>query len=195
MEKRISLVVCTFLLSSLVSNHALAKSFSSSKAKGISITPIIGFERVQKFEPTPTMKTRMIYGARVLYPLPVTSLELEYTHGQDTSYSPETATSYKDQEDKVKLGLRGSTSGRFVSAHLRGGAQARKNKQTKTVNGVTTTKSGDVKVNPYLGTGLGLNFFNIFSLDSDVTVIYTPTKNPALKDYEIQPSVGITVHF
>jgi hypothetical protein len=169
---------------------------ASGSGNNLSISPIIGFERVQKFVPTPTMKTRMIYGLQALYRLPITTAELEYTHGQDTSNSVPTGTSYKDAEDKVKIGLRGNAElGPYFSTYLRGGAQARQNKHTQTTNTGTTTTATSSKVNPYVGTGIAVHFQQYLSLSADVTAVYVPTSDPALSPYEIQPSLGISVGF
>lgn len=171
---------------------------SGSVPKGLIITPIAGFEKVQKFVPTPSMKTRMIYGARLVFPLPIGALEAEYTHGQDDSTDLSTTpnTFYKDSEDKVKLGLRGSASlGNYFSTYLRGGAQGRQNKQTKTVNNVSTTSTTQSKVQPYIGTGIAIHLLQYFSLNADITATYTPTTTPNLKNYEFSPSLGISAGF
>ncbi len=168
----------------------------ASAREQLSITPILGLERVQKFQPTPHMKTRAIFGARAVFQLPISALEAEFTHAQDTSDDPVNNISYKDSEDKLRLGLRGSFDiGSFMSSYLRGGAQARKNEQTRTVNGTTTTKDTITKVQPYVGTGLELRIFTVFSLTADLLATYTPTDHPDLKDYELQPSLGINFRF
>lgn len=171
-------------------------AFAADNKGNLSIMPIIGLERVQKFQPTPHMKTRGIFGARVLYGLPISTLEAEYTHAQDTSTDAATSTSYKDVEDKLRLGLRGNFDlGSFLNAHLRGGAQGRKNEQTKVVNNTTTTKSTSSKVQPYIGTGLELKVMQVLSVSADVLMTYTPSDDPNLKDYELQPSLGLILRF
>lgn len=162
----------------------------------LSITPIIGLERVQKFQPTPSMKTRAIYGARLIYKFPISSLEAEYTHAQDTSSDTVNDTSYKDSEDKLRLGLRGSfTLSNFMSSYLRGGAQYRQNTQTRTVASTTTTEDKSSKVQPYIGTGIDITLGRFLSVSADILATYTPTDDSNLKDYELQPSVGINLRF
>ena len=161
----------------------------------LSFTPIIGLESVQKFQPTPHMKSRAIYGARAIYKLPISALEAEYTHAQDTSTDQATSTSYKDSEDKLRLGLHGSFSGSFISTYLRGGAQYRKNEQTKTISNATSTTSISSKVQPYVGTGIDFRIAQNFSLTVDILATYTPTADPNLRDYEFQPSVGMSLRF
>lgn len=162
----------------------------------LSITPIIGLERVQKFQPTTSMKTRGIYGVTVIYKFPIAALETEYTHAQDTSSDTVNSTEYKDSEDKLRLGLRGSfTMTNFMSSYLRGGAQYRKNKTTKTVNSTTTTEDTQSKVQPYVGTGVSINLGRFLSVSANILATYTPTNDPNLKDYELQPSLGLNLKF
>lgn len=172
------------------------EAFSADVKGRLSVTPIVGLERVQKFQPSPHMKTRGIFGARATYRFPISALEVEYTHAQDTSSDAATATTYKDSEDKIRVGLRGSfTMSSFLTSYIRGGAQGRKNEQTKTVNGATSTKSTSSKVQPYVGTGVEIRVLEFFSLTADVLATYTPTDDPKLKDYELQPSLGINIRF
>ncbi|MBC7426995.1 MAG: outer membrane beta-barrel protein [Bacteriovorax sp.] len=171
-------------------------SFADDMKGKLSITPIVGLERVQKFQPTPYMKTRVIYGARLVYKFPISALEVEYTHAQDTNNDVASNTSYKDSEDKLRLGLRGEgalTS--FSSVYLRGGAQCRKNEQTKTVGSAASTTSNSSKVQPYVGTGLTIHVSQFFALTAEILATYTPTDKPNLKDYELQPTLGINVRF
>lgn len=187
--KIFKLIVALFVITT--SNHLFAKSGSSNN---LSITPIVGFERIQKFQPTPTMKTRTIFGATAIYKLPIAAAEAEYTHGQDTSNDVATSTSYKDVADKLKLGLRGEFGmGGFLSSYLRGGAQGKQTKLTRTVSGASSTTSTTTKVNPYVGTGIAIHLLQAFSLNADVTAVYVPTSTAGLSDYEIQPSIGFTL--
>lgn len=173
-----------------------ATLFAADVKDRLSITPIIGLERVQKFQPTPHMKTRGIFGVRALYKFPITALETEYTHAQDTSSDAATNTSYKDSEDKLRLGLRGSfTISNFMSSYLRGGAQYRKNEQTKTVSSTTSTTDTTSKVQPYIGTGIDISLGRFLSVSADILATFTPTDDPNLKDYELQPSVGLNLKF
>lgn len=169
---------------------------ASSTSDRLSITPIIGLERVQKFQPTPSMKTRAIYGARLIYKFPISALETEYTHAQDTSSDTVNDISYKDSEDKIRLGLRGGfTLTNFMSSYLRGGAQYRKNTQTRTVGGASSTEESSSKVQPYVGTGIDITLGRFVSISADLLATFTPTDDPNLKDYELQPSVGLNLRF
>ncbi len=184
------LIISLFIL--FQTSHVLG----ASSNENLTITPIVGVERVQKFQPTVQMKTRAIFGVRGVYKLPIASAEGEVTRGQDTSNDVTNSTSYKDVEDKARLGLRGSFEmGQFFSTYLRGGAQGRQNVQTKTVGGVSTTKTTISKIQPYVGLGLEIKVMQYFSLSADVTATHTPTNEANLKDYEIQPSLGFSLRF
>ncbi len=172
------------------------EAFSADIKGRLSVTPIIGLERVQKFQPSPHMKSRAIFGARATYRFPISALEVEYTHAQDDSTDAATSTTYKDSEDKLRVGLRGSfTMSSFLTSYIRGGAQGRKNEQTRTVSGGSSTTSTSSKVQPYVGTGVELRVLEFFSLTADLLATYTPTDDPNLKDYELQPSLGINIRF
>lgn len=161
---------------------------------GLTITPIVGFEKVQRVLPTPTMKTRTVFGARALYRLPITSLEAEYTHGDDTSTDVATSTTYKFVDDKLRVGIRGDFDmASFLSWNLSGGMQMKQTKTTRTVSGTSSTSSTSTTTDPYVGTGLSLHILNAFSLNADVTAVYTPTDDPALDDYEIRPTLGFSI--
>lgn len=182
----------------LLAGAMIATSFSlvAAERDNLKITPIVGFERVQRFTPTPHMKTRGIIGVGAVYKLPVGAAEAEYTHGEDISKEVSSGTSYEQSDDKVKLGLRGTASlGSFLSTYLRGGAQAKKSQVTSTTTSGTTTKNSTTKVNPYVGTGLNFHLLQFVSLNADVTAVYTPTSTPGLSDYEIQPSLGLSIRF
>jgi hypothetical protein len=78
----------------------VSSSFALGKeGENLSIKPIVGFERVQKLVPNPSMKTRLTYGIEALYKLPIGQAEAEVTKAQDDSIdlgvSPN--ASYKDE--------------------------------------------------------------------------------------------------
>lgn len=169
-------------------------SFAQAVAGRLTITPIVGIERVQKIYPTPRMDTRTIFGARAIYKFPISALEVEYTHAEDDERVG--TTQYEDSEDKLRVGLRGSfNAGNFLNYVIRGGAQGRKNEHTETVNGISSTSDTSSKVQPYLGSGLEIKIFQYFSLSADILATYTPTDDPNLKDYELQPSLGLNLRF
>lgn len=178
----------------IVSLFSICSNIFAKAPEGLSIIPIVGFERVQRTLPTPNMKTRTVFGARVLYRLPISTLEAEYTHGQDDASDSVNSTTYKFVDDKLRVGVRGDFNiASFLSWNLNGGMQVKEAKTTTTVSGQTSTTKTSTSTDPYVGTGLSIHLFKVFSLNADVTAVYTPTDNPALDDYEIRPSLGFTV--
>src|SRR4051812_14131954 len=80
---------------------------SAARAQALvltSIEPIVGYERIQKFVPTPHTHDRLVYGARFTAGLLLLSVEGEYLRGMDTETFPSMST--KDTTDKARLGLR-----------------------------------------------------------------------------------------
>lgn len=179
-----------------VNTHAFSRS---SKAFGgtLTISPVIGFERVQKFHPTPRMETRATYGASALYTFNIISFEAEYTTANDSHTESLTNVTYKDEEQKLSLGVRGSfRAGQFVNWYLRGGAQGRRNTTTTTENATATVlKDTTSKVQPYVGTGVEFRLFSAISLSGDVVATYAPTDDPNLSDIEYRPTVSFNVKF
>lgn len=170
--------------------------FAANGSEYFSIVPIVGIERVQKLQPTVKMKTRGIFGVRLQSKTPILTFELEGTQAQDTEHDATTSTSYKDVESKIRLGVKGNiTTSSIFDWYLRGGAQMRQNEQTKTVNAISTTVTKSSKVQPYAGTGFDIRLLQAFYLSGDVILTYTPTSQPNLNDYEIQPSLGFTMKF
>ena len=182
----------SLLILAIISSRAVWAR--SSGGSNFSMTPIIGLERIQRLQPTPTMKTRTIVGLETLYKLPVAAIEAGVTYGEDSSYDALSTTNYKDADTKLKLGLRGAfNQGAVVSSYLRGGAQLTQNKHSVTITGSTTSTTNETKINPYLGSGLSVKFLNNFSLTADITAVYAPTSVPGLSDFEVQPSLGFII--
>ena len=175
----------------------LPLNLSATEISGrLTITPLIGIENVQEFEPTSHMQTRYMYGVTTIYRFPILALETEFTHAQNINNDSSTNTSYKNSEDKVRLGMRGSTVlGQYIGTYLRGGAQFRKNSLTTTTNNTVQTSTSLTKVQPYLGTGIDIKLLPIISIMADILVTYTPTTDPNLRSYELQPSIGLLLRF
>lgn len=171
--------------------------FLSNEAHAIiryTVEPIIGYERIQKLVPTKHTKDRLIYGARVLFGIPLISGEGEYTRGTDTEEFSSPALTVKDTTDKAKLGLRSTVKliG-VVYAFARAGAQAKQNVHEETLAGVTTKTTEPVIVKPYAGAGLTAKLGRNFRFDADFTVVFADTQN--WRDFEYQTTAGIAVEF
>lgn len=190
------ILICGLMLFSLPS-FAQYQQFRQMKAMGgvLTISPIVGLETVQKFYPNSRMETRGVYGFNMLYEFSYLAIEGEYTKSSDSETDWTTNTTYKDEEDKFRLGLRGTFKiDTYLNWYLRGGAQATNEKMTITNNTTSTSEQKDTtKIQPYIGTGLTLRLFRAISLTGSVTATYTPTDDPNLKDFEIEPVISFNV--
>src|SRR5690606_4142144 len=103
----------------------------------VKVEPVFGYERVQKHEPHAHFSTRVFYGARVIAGMPYLSLEGELIRGKDTEVFASQDMTRIDTDDRLKLGLRSSYAmGSILSAHARGGLEARRNTAEVSVSGV-----------------------------------------------------------
>jgi hypothetical protein len=145
-----ALLVTAFLLSgTLGARPAAAAGF------GLTLEPIIGYERVQKLIPDPHYTTRMLYGARMTFGFLILSVEGELTRSNDEEAFTSQDLATKDVTDKLRAGLRsGFRMGSLLQLHIRGGGQASRNHHEETRAGVTSTSEDPLVVKPYLGAGL-----------------------------------------
>ena len=158
----------------------------------IKLEPIVGLERVQKWEPNHHTKTRLIYGARLLVGYSLLSLESEYTQGKDDESFAEQDLRIEEKSQRIKLGLRSSF--RFATLlrfYLRAGAQASKSEVTRTESGVSETRDRATRVAPYAGTGFSLSLLRNISASGGITVIFTDY--PRSGDKEYQSTLGFSV--
>ena len=92
-------VICFFLMIfSLIFQPLHAASHGSSSS--ISVTPLVGLERIQRLVPTASMKTRALLGVTVTYKLSIAMLEAQYTQGQDETTDSATQAVYKFEDKK-----------------------------------------------------------------------------------------------
>lgn len=158
------------------------------------VEPIIGYERVQKFVPTPRTRERLVYGARVTAGLPLISGELEYLRAGDTEIFPTTSTTISEVEDKARLGIRSQLRlAGFLSFFLRAGAQARQVRRDTTVGASTTSTTDPISYNPYAGAGLRVGLSNKISFVADVTTVFRNFPNFSDNDYMTTASLSISV--
>ena len=166
----------------------------AQKSDSLNLYPIIGLERVQKIEPTPHTKSRLIYGLGLRYGPPALAAEAEVTRGSDDESFPDRNLMIKETATNVMLGLRSSFQ--FASLlrwYLRAGGHARKTERERTENGVTSETDPAVYVSPYAGTGLSVNVLNKFTINGGVTVIFTG--KPKVSDHEYQTTLGFGLRF
>ncbi len=159
-----------------------------------SIEPIIGYELVQKLEPTRRVNQRMMYGARATAGWSVFAGEAEYTRASDTEVLGVPSTTIRDTEDRLKLGVRGSVRVfGLLAGHLRTGVQARRNERESTVGGVTTNTRGEIEYDPYAGVGLTVGMGRHFALNAGVTVVFNDFPDLGRNDYQTQ--LGFSIRF
>lgn len=178
-----------FLLGCLGASPEVARA---SELLQLQIEPIIGYERVQKLVPTAHTKERMLYGARVTGGIPLVALEGEYTQGTDTESFPSDSLTVKDQDEKLKLGLRSQlrlTS--LLSLTGRGGVQAKRNTHTETLSGVSTTTVNPITYKPYAGAALSSRLGGKFELTGGLTVVFN--QFPDMSQNEYQATLGFSV--
>jgi hypothetical protein len=157
------------------------------------VEPIIGFDRVQKFLPTPHTKNRLVYGARATAGILLISGEAEYTRGQDDESFPDQDLAIKESADKAKLGIRsGIGLGPIMTFNLRAGGQATKGSREETRAGVTSTFSQDLEIDPYAGAGLRGKLSNKLSASAEVVAVITDTSDLSKNEY--QTTAGFSIH-
>lgn len=172
----------------------LALSRGASAEVTYTVEPVIGYERVQKLLPTPHMRQRLVYGARLTAGLFMLAGEAEVLRGTDTEHFIETGTTTTDTEDKLRIGIRARLRLiRFANFILRGGAQASRNTHEETVAGVTTRLEEPVKYRPYLGAGLQVGLSSNISFTADVTTVFRSFPN--LTDNDYQTTASLTLRF
>lgn len=166
---------------------------STASAVGLDIEPIIGYEMNQKFTPTQHTTNRMTYGARVTLGVILMSIEAEYTRGTDTETFPDIATTIKDTDDKIKLGLRSALGPSRMKIIARGGVQAKQNINETTVSGTMTKTTSPVTYKPYAGAGLRIGLGAKIALTGGVTAVFNDFPDMEKNDY--QTTLGLSIKF
>lgn len=157
---------------------------------GLEIEPIFGYERVQKLYPSTHQTSRLTYGARAIFVIPLVAAELEYTRGQDTEISG--AQTVDETDDRIKLGARSRISlGSLLFLTVRGGGQAKRTTRSITQAGVTTTNALPFTYYPYAGAALGGRLGSLISVQGGLTVVFTAFPDMTANEY--QATLGMTV--
>ena len=166
----------------------------AAKTDLLTINPIVGYERVQKTQPTPHTSSRLIYGIGAKYGPPILKVEGEITRGSDSESYPDQDLTIKETATNLMLGIHSTfNSGSFLSWYLRGGGHARKVDQERTQNDVTTESDPAVYLSPYAGSGITLNLFDKVSINGGITVIFIG--HPKATDLEYQTTFGVSQKF
>lgn len=156
----------------------------------LSVEPLVGYERVQKVLPERGTKDRMFYGARVVAGFLILAAEAEYIRGEDTEESG--GVTFKDTDDKAKLGLRsGLGLGRLFQLTGRGGVQAKKNRHEETEDGDTEVTVSKVTYDPYAGASLRMALSRNLAVVGDVTAVFG--EFPDMSKNEYQTSLAFSI--
>lgn len=170
----------------------------TSVASELTINPIIGYEKYYRFQPAPaSSNTRMIYGLRAQYGVPLLSAELELTQGKssDSTNNAGVIREYDDTRNQARFGLV-STVGlsKFVGFTLRAGARARKDKTVVTESGVSTTYESGTEIDPYAGASLTLALQSYFAVSAGATLTQVDDADGE-KQYEVLYSLSASIKF
>jgi len=160
------------------------------------VSPILGYEFVNKNAPYPHTHGRLVYGAIVTAGIPLVSLEGEYTHGTDSEvFTSPYNLATTDISDRYRVGIRSEYSfAALISAHLRGGAEAIQNQHQEYQSGVQTINRQDQTMyHPYAGAGAAFTLTNKIQVTFDV-VATIPNIND-LTQNEYETSAGLNIHF
>ncbi len=185
-------LILVFIFSILsISTYAAQATFTNGLVR---IEPVVGYEREQKFTPTPHTKDHLFYGARLLFGPPLISLEGEYIQSDDKESFPNDSLEIKTKSEKFKAGIRsGLRLGPILTWYLRGGYQGSRRhiETTDTSTGSTDVKNTVFKVDPYAGTGFRIHLLSNISVAGDFTVVFTDEPNKG--DREYQSSLGFNL--
>jgi len=174
---------------------ALALLFLSTSALAqlrFSISPIVGYEDIQKVLPYQHRTTRLFYGARVTAGFLMLSGEGEYTRANDTEVFSSPAETMTEQADKLKLGLRSTLSlSSMVYLSIRGGGQATQTMRDTTIGGVTTRTWDPIIWLPYGGAGFRFQLSPKIFATAEMVVVWT--NFPDMNSAEYQPTAGFQI--
>lgn len=183
----------TFLVLLIFPIHASAQNFGKISAGNLTVEPIVGYERVQKLEPTARTKNRFYYGVRGSYGVPLLSAEAELTRAEDSESFADRDLKLEETSTSLMLGVRSHFNHQgILGAFLRAGGHARQSEIEKTQDGVKTVDKPSVRLSPYAGAGLNIRLASYFRLNAGVTAIFTG--EPKGDDREYRTSLGFSLN-
>jgi len=170
-----------------------AQGFGRVSKGNLTFQPILGYERVQKIEPTARTTDRFYYGIRATYGVPLLSAEGELTRAEESENFPEQDLKIDETSTTLMLGVRSNFNHEgMLGAYLRAGGHARKSEIEKTEDGVKTSVDPSIRISPYAGTGLSLRLASYFRLNAGITVVFTG--EPKGSDKEYRTSLGFSIN-
>lgn len=167
-------------------------SLYAAGAKGnLQISPLYGFERVQKLSPEVRTKNRTFVGVRLVYGPPLLSFESEVTRSNDTEELPARSLVEDEESYAAKVGLRSSFNLVLFRWYVRAGGHARKSTYSRVENGVSSTREPAINISPYAGTGFKFNLASNFFVSGGVTAIFTGKPRGSDRDYQTTFAFGM----
>jgi hypothetical protein len=156
--------IMTFLLFLLLTNTVFAAEMK--------IEPVYGYERTFHEEPAPSRYiTGTLIGVRSSYGTEDFAIEGEVN--QSTAEKNSDAKDEKFITQSLLLGFRLTPlKSQYFNIFFRFGARAKKQESEVTVSEVTTKNTTGVVVDPYAGTGLGINIASLITLKASATLVY-----------------------
>ncbi len=170
---------------------SLAISVGTGSSLGmLRISPVIGYEQVQKNYPTPHTSNRLFYGLGVEVGPRAFSIEMQATQGKDSeSYS---GIEIDETTTKLSLGLKSSMSASsFLNFYFRTGAQGKTSERVTTEAGVSTTEKSAFYVDPYVGTGVNIAVANALTMSVGLTAVFTDYPNEGKIEYQTNLGFGL----
>lgn len=160
----------------------------------LKISPVYGFERTYHAEPKPSRyRTEIFLGIRANYGTELFSLEAEINQANSDDDVGNIKAKYNTQT--LMLGLKlVPISAEYYNIFLRAGVRARKKTTELTQNGVTTTSTDGPNLDPYAGTGIGINVGSIISLNVSATLVYNRNA-PEGEQYDTRYTLGAGLKF
>lgn len=190
-----NIIISAVFIGLFASNFAHAQTSNFSiKGFQVSVEPIMSYQLLRKDFPDPHQKFMFMYGARAVIGHPIISGEAEYQRGSDTEIFPLQQLTVKEDREQFKLGLRSRKQiGSIFDGTARAGGQAsRSNREEIRLSGVTKTTT-PIKISPYIGFGLGVQFKSFIGLVAEVTFVMPNFDKPT--ELEVQSSLALRIAF
>lgn len=178
-------------LTLLLSLFCINSLYAAATKGNLQISPLYGFERVQKLSPEVRTKNRTFVGVRLVYGPPLFSFETEVTRSNDTEELPARRLVEDEESYSAKLGFRSTFNLVLFRWFIRAGGHARKSTYERVENGISSTREPAIYISPYAGTGFTFNLAANFFASGGVTAIFTGKPRGSDRDYQTTFGFGM----
>jgi len=163
-------------------------------AQELKIEPVYGFERTYHAEPKPARhRTEIFLGVRANYGTDVFSLEGEVNQANSDDDVGGVKAKYNTQT--LMLGLKlVPLSAEYYNIYMRTGIRVRKKTTELTRDGVTSSTTEGPNLDPYAGTGIGINIGSIISVNASATLVYNRNA-PESEKFDTRYTLGAGMKF